>query len=131
DGALIGLNQRAQFAKQDLTDRVQFALSLKHAAEFREVGLQPVLLAVAFSRVAKVGDHGVEIVFQLGHFAARLHLNCAGKVAFGYGGRDLGDGADLGGEVGREQVYVAREILPRAGSAWNVGLSTEPTVDAD
>ena len=131
DRALIGLNQRAQFAEQDLADRVQFALALQHAAEFREVGLQPILLAVAFGRIAQVGDHRVEVVFQLGNLAARFHLNRAGEVALGHRGRNFGDGADLGGQVGREQIDVAGEILPRAGGAGHVGLSAEPPVHAD
>ena len=110
---------------------LRLALALQHAGEFGEVGLQPVLLAIALGGLAQVGDHRVDVVFQLGDFAARLDLNRAGEVALGHGGRDLGDGADLGGEVGGEQVDVAGEILPRAGGAGNVGLTAQPTVDAD
>ena len=88
-------------AEQHLADRDQLALALQHAGELGEVGLQPVLLAVAFRGLAQVGDHRVDVVLQLGHLAPRIDLNRAGQVALGHGGGDLGDGAHLGGEVGR------------------------------
>src|SRR6185436_11187045 len=92
---------------------------------------QPVLLAVALRGFAEVGNHRVEVVLQLGDFAARLHLDGAREIALGYGGGDFGDGADLRGEVGCEEVDVAGEILPRAGGAGNVRLAAEPSIHAD
>ena len=47
------------------------------------------------------------------------------QVALGDGGRDLRDVAHLGGQVGGEAVDVVGEILPRAGDAFDVGLSAE------
>ena len=131
DGALLGVDQRRQLGEEHLAHGVQLALALEHAGELGEVGLQPVLLAVALGGLAQVGDHRVDVVLQLGHFAAGLDLDGAREVALGHGGGDLGDGAHLGGEVGGEQVDVAGEILPRAGGAGNVGLAAEPPVDAD
>ena len=131
DGALVGVDQRRQLGEQHLADGVQLALALQHAGEFGEVGLQPVLLAVAFGGFAQVGDHRVDVVLQLGHLAARLDLDGAREIALGHGGGDLGDGAHLGGEVGGEQIDVAGEILPGAGGAGDVGLAAEPPVDAD
>ena len=96
-----------------------------------QVGLQPVLLAVALRGLAQVGNHRVDVVFQLGHLAARLDLDRAGQIALGHRRRHLGNGAHLGGEIGGEQVDVAGEILPRAGGAGHVRLAAEAAVDAD
>ena len=51
------------------------SLALQHSREARQVGLEPVLLRVAVRRQAEVVDHGVDVVFQLRHFAAGLDLN--------------------------------------------------------
>ena len=131
DGALVGIDQRGQLGEEHLAHGVQLALALEHAGELGEVGLQPVLLAVALGGFAQVGNHRVDVVLQLGHLAAGLDLDGAREVALGHGGGDLGDGADLGGEVGGEQVDVAGEILPGAGGAGDVGLAAEPPVHAD
>ncbi len=79
----------------------------------------------------EVVDHRVDVVFELGHLAARIDLNRPGQVALGHGGRHLGDGAHLGGQVRRQQVDVAGEILPGAGGARHVRLAAEPAFDAD
>ena len=131
DRALICLDEGTEFAQQYLADRAQFALPLKHAAELGEVGLQPILLAVAFGGVAQIRDHRVEVVFQLRDFAAGVDLDRPGEIALGHSGRNFGDGADLGSKVGRKQIHVAGEILPGAGGAGNVGLTAQPPVDAD
>ena len=131
DRALLGLDQRRQLGQQHLADGAQLALALEHAGEPGEVGLQPVLLAVALGGLAQVGDHRVDVVLQLGHLAARLDLDRAREVALGHGGGDLGDGAHLRGEVGGQQVDVAGEILPGAGRAGHVGLAAEPPFHAD
>ena len=131
DRSLLRVDQRRELGEQHLADGVQLALALEHAGELREVGLEPVLLAVALGGLAQVGDHRVDVVLQLGDLAARLDLDRARQVALGHGGRDLGDGAHLGGEVGGEQVDVAGQVLPRAGGARDVGLTAEPAVHAD
>ena len=99
DHALLRVDERRQFGEQHAADGRQIALALQHAGESREVGLQPVLLLVAVGGEAQVVDHRVDVVFQLGHFAARFHLNRAGEVALGDGGCDFGDGAHLVREV--------------------------------
>ena len=80
---------------------------------------------------AEVVDHRVDVVLEVGDLAARLDLNRARQVALRHGRRDLGDGAHLIGEVRREQVHVARQVLPRAGRAGHVRLAAQPAVDAD
>ncbi len=44
---------------------------------------------------------------------------------------DLGDVADLRGEVGGEQVDVVGEVLPGAGDTRDDGLAAEAAVGAD
>ena len=82
-------------------------------------------------RFAQVGDHRVDVVLQLGHLAAGLHLDGARQVALGHGGGDFGDGAHLRGEIGGQQVDVAGQILPGAGGAGDVRLAAEPAFHAD
>ena len=91
----MGSDQRAQLAEQHLAHGVQLALSLEHAGELGEVRLEPVLLAIALGGLAQVGDHRVDVVFQLGYLATGLDLDGAGEVALGHRGGDFGDGADL------------------------------------
>ena len=131
DDALVSVHQRRQFGQQKPADRGQIALALQHIGEFGEVGLQPILLGIAIGGEPQIVDHRIDVVFELGHFAARFHLNRASQVALGHCGRHLGDGAHLGGEVGGEQVDVAGQVLPGAGGAGHVGLAAEAAFDAD
>ena len=96
DRALLRVDQRRQFREQHLAHGDQVALALQHAGELGEVGLQPVLLLVALRGVAQIADHRVDVVLQLGHFAAGFDLDGARQVALGHGGGDFGDGAHLG-----------------------------------
>src|SRR5439155_2515931 len=52
------------------------------------------------------------------------------QVAAGDGGGDLGDVADLAGEVGGHVVDVVGEVLPRAGDALDLGLPAELALGA-
>ena len=131
DRALLCVDQGRQFREKYFTDRHEVALPLKHAGESRQVRLEPVLLLVSLGRGAQVVDHRIDIVFQVGDLAARLDLNGSGQVAPGHRGRDLGNGADLCREVGRQQVDVAREVLPGAGRSRHVGLAAQASFDAD
>ena len=131
DDAELRVDQRRQLGEQQPADRLQVALALQHVGEAREVGLEPVLLGVAVGGEPQIVDHRVDVVFELGHLAARIDLNRARQVALGHGGRDLGDGAHLRGQVRGEQVHVAGQVLPGAGRAGHVGLAAEPAFDAD
>ena len=104
---------------------------MQHVGEFGEIGLQPILLGIAVGGEPQVIDHRIDIVFELGHFAARVHLNRARQVALGHRGGHLGDGAHLRGQVRRKQIDVAGQILPGAGGAGHVGLAAEAAFDAD
>ena len=131
DDAQLGVDQRRQLGQQQPADRRQVALALQHVGELGEVGLQPVLLGVAVGGEPQVVDHRVDVVFELGHLAARIDLNRPRQVALGHGGRHLGDGAHLRGQVGGQQVDVAGQVLPGAGGAGHVGLAAEAAFDAD
>src|SRR5262249_38644273 len=47
------------------------------------------------------------------------------------GRRDLGDVADLGGQVACHRVHVVGQVLPGAGNAGHVGLAGQPAFGAD
>ena len=120
------IDQRREFGQQRVAQGHQVALALHHAAELGEVGLQPVLLGVALRRVTEVVDHRVDVVLELGHFAARLDLDRTRQVALGHRGGHFGDGAHLGGEIRRQHVHVGDQVLPGAGGAGHVRLAAEP-----
>ena len=76
-------------------------------------------------------DHGVDGVFQLEDFAFHVDGDFAGEVAARYGRGDLGDVADLRGEVSGHGVDRVGEVLPGARYAGHDGLSAESAVGAD
>src|SRR5439155_1283351 len=76
-------------------------------------------------------DHGVERFLQLKDFAADVHRDLAREVAAGYRRRDVGDVADLGGEVAAHRVHGVGQILPGAGNAGDDGLAAKLAVGAD
>src|SRR5439155_607613 len=55
----------------------------------------------------------------------------AGQVAFGDGGGDVGDVADLAGEVGGHGIDVVGQIFPGAGDTGHEGLAAEFTFGTD
>ena len=103
---------------------------MHHLGKFGEVGFEPVLLGVLLGRRAQVLDHGVDVVLEPRHLTEGLHLNRAGEITFGDRRRHIGDGPDLRGEIGRQQVYVVGQILPNARGARHVGLAAQPAVNA-
>ena len=128
---MLCVDQRHELGEHHASHADQVTLPLQHAGKASEVGLQPVLLGVAVRREAKVINHRVDVVFELGHFAAGFHLNGTGKVALGDGGGDFGDRAHLVGEVIGQQVDVAGQVLPRSGGAGDIGLTAEAAFNAD
>src|SRR5262249_30051153 len=81
-------------------------------------------------RVALV-DHVVDGLFQLQHPAAHVHRSLLGQVALGDSGRDLGNVADLAGQVRRHRVDAVGQILPGAGDAAHDGLAAELALGTD
>ena len=76
-------------------------------------------------------DHRVDGVLQLEDFALDVDGDLARQVAAGDGGGDLGDVADLAGEVAGHEVDGVGQVLPGAGDAGHVGLAAEPALGAD
>src|SRR5207237_961550 len=67
---------------------------------------------------AELIDHRVDGVLELEDFALDVDGDLSGEVAVGDGGGDLGDVADLGGEVAGHRVDGIGEIFPGAGHAF-------------
>ena len=76
-------------------------------------------------------DHGVERFLQLKDFARHVHGDLLRQVAAGDRGGDVGDVADLRGQVGRHEVDVVGEVLPGAGDAGHLRLAAELAFGAD
>src|SRR5205823_4823550 len=70
-------------------------------------------------------DHRVDGVFQPEDLAANVNCDLLRQVAPGDGGRDLGDVANLGGQVAGHVVDVVGEVLPNARDAGHLGLAAE------
>src|SRR6185437_13036076 len=76
-------------------------------------------------------DHGVQRFLELQDFAAHVDRDLPRQVAAGNGGGNLGDVADLGGEVAGHRIDAVGEVLPGAGDAGHLGLAAELAVGAD
>src|SRR5207245_7080016 len=83
------------------------------------------------SKTLELFHHGVDRVLELEDFAAHVDRNLLGEVAAGDRGRDLGDVADLGGQVRRHRIDAVGQVLPSAGDAEYVGLPAEAPFGAD
>src|SRR5579859_5249099 len=70
-------------------------------------------------------DHGVDGVLQLEDLAANVDGDLLGEVAIGDRGRDLGDVANLAGQVAGHQVHVVGEVLPDTSHAFDLSLTTQ------
>ena len=129
--SLLSVDQRHKLRQESAADRGEVALSLEHARKPGQIRLQPVLLRIAVGGQTKVVDHGVDVVFQFRHLATGFDLNGSGQIAFGDGGGNFGDRANLVGQIVSKQVDIARKVLPGTGSARNVSLTTEPAFHTD
>src|SRR5207248_2357235 len=78
----------------------------RHARDFTGKGVELV-------------HHGVERLLQLKDFAGDVHGDFLGEVAARDRGCDVGDVADLSGQVRGHEVDVVGEVLPGAGDAGN------------
>ena len=80
---------------------------------------------------AELIDHRVDGVLQLEDLAADVDGDLLREVAVGDGGGDLGDVADLRGQVAGHRVDVVGEVLPVPAtprtSAWPPSLPSVPT----
>ena len=75
-------------------------------------------------------DHRVDGPLELEHLALDVDRDLLAQVAIGDGGCDLGDVADLVGEVGGHEVDVVGQVLPRARDPRYLGLPAELALGA-
>src|SRR5205085_2195739 len=76
-------------------------------------------------------DRSVDGVLELKTLHDDLPLYLFREVALGNCGRDLGDVADLPGQIGRHQVDAVGQVLPGAGDPRHIGLAAELAFGAD
>ncbi len=82
-------------------------------------------------RAGKLVHHGVDDVFDLENFAARVDGDFLGEVAVGDGRGHLRHVAKLDREVGTHRVHGVGEVFPGAGDAADFGLAAEFSFGAD
>ena len=90
----------------------------RHAGHFAREGVQLV-------------HHGVDGLFELQDFARHVHGDLLGQIAAGDGGGHFGDVAHLSCKIGRHEVDVVGEILPRPGDAGHLRLTAELSFGSD
>src|SRR5262249_55354779 len=76
-------------------------------------------------------DHRVDGVVELQDVAAHVHRDLLRQVAAGDGGGDVGDVADLRGQIAGHEVDAVGQVLPRAGDAGHLRLAAELAFRAD
>ena len=96
-----------------LTTELAFGAHLAgHAGHFRRE--RPQLI-----------HHDVDGVLQLENLPLHVDGDLLRQVTVGHGSRHFGDVPHLVGEVAGHVVHVVGEILPGAGDAFHVGLTTQ------
>lgn len=129
--SVLRAHQGRQFGEEQFGHGQQIALTLHHASELGDVGLEPVLVGILARGFGQVDDHLVDVVLEGRDFAQGFHRDGTGQVALGDGRGDVGDGADLGGEVGGKLVDVVRKVTPQSRGAGHQSLSAELALNAD
>src|SRR6185437_8831974 len=113
---------------------------LPGAGDARDLGLTAELaLGADLARHARdfagerveLVDHRVDGVLQFEDFALHVDRDLARQVAARHRRGDLGDVADLRGQVRRQQVDVVGEVLPGAADAGHHGLAAQSSLGAD
>src|SRR6202030_1479214 len=75
--------------------------------------------------------HRIDGVLQLQDLTADIDRDLLRQIAIGDRGCDLGDVADLGGQIDRHRIDAFGQILPGPGDAEHVRLPAEAAVGAD
>src|SRR6185503_7525367 len=76
-------------------------------------------------------DHGIDRRLELEHLAFHVDRDLLREIACGDRLRDLGDVANLRGEVAGHEVHGLGQILPRAGHTFDGRLAAELAFGAD
>src|SRR5262249_49779599 len=90
----------------------------RDARDFRREGVELV-------------DHRVDRFLELQDYTASVDGGLFRQVALRDRGRDLGDVADLPGQVRRHRIDTVGQVLPGAGDAAHHGLAAELAFGAD
>src|SRR6266498_1586033 len=80
---------------------------------------------------AQLIDHRVDGFLELQNLAAHVDRDLLRKVAHGDRDGDVGDVADLRGEVGGHRVHALGQVLPDAGHLAHLRLTAEFAFGAD
>src|SRR5207237_542730 len=75
--------------------------------------------------------HRIDGVFQFEDFSFHVHGDLARQIATRHGSGDLGDVADLSGQVGCHGVHVVEQRFADAADIWYDGLSAEFAFGSD
>src|SRR5690606_35536771 len=105
----------------DLRLSAELALGTDLAGDARDLGGEAVELV----------DHRVDGVLQLEDLALHVDGDLLGQVAAGHRSGNLGDVADLAGQVRRHRVHIVRQVLPGPGDSPDLGLRAHLAPDAD
>src|SRR5712691_9477996 len=105
----------------DLSLAAELALSADLARDAGHLGGEGVELV----------DHRVDGVLELQDLALDVDGDLLGEVAVGDRRGDVGDIADLIGELARHEVDVVGEVFPRAAHALDICLAAELALGAD
>jgi hypothetical protein len=76
-------------------------------------------------------DHGVDGGLDLEDLAARVDCDLLAQVSRRDRRGDLGDGADLTGQVRGHDVDIVGQVLPHPGDTGDLGLAAQCSLDAD
>src|SRR6202022_983798 len=74
---------------------------------------------------AELSGHRVDGVLQLRGLSLRFDRDLLGEVSLGNRRSDIGDIANLAGEIRGHEIHVVRQVLPRAGDARYFRLTAE------
>ena len=80
---------------------------------------------------AQLIDHRVDGFLELQDLAADVDRDLLGEVAIGHRDRDLGDVANLAGQIVGHRVHALGQVLPDARHLRHLGLAAELAFGAD
>jgi len=130
EDAVLRRHERRELREDHVRHGGEIALTLEHARKALQVRLQPVLLDVLPRCLPQVADHLVQLVLQNGDLTLGLHPDLPREVALGDGGRNLGDGAHLVGEIRGQLVDVVSQVLPDPCDLFRLRLPAELPFDS-
>src|SRR5207237_116442 len=84
-----------------------------------------------FGERIELVDHRVVGLLELEDLAADVDGDLLREVALLHGGGDLGDVADLAGQVARHDVDVVGQVFPDPADPVDLGLAAQPALGAD